>query len=231
MNLPEVIFLDAVGTLFGIRGSVGEIYSNIAGDFGAETEPIEVDRAFITSFRAAPKYAFPNMPEMEIPELEYRWWEDIARNTFARIGAIEQFTDFDRAFSQMYAYFATDEPWYVYEDVLPALERWQAKNIQLGIISNFDTRIDRVLELLGLKNYFKTITISSLAGAAKPDAEIFKVALAKHHCSPHEAWHIGDSFEEDYRGAINCGMKGFWLKRDSLTSNEIDRLHNLDSLG
>jgi putative hydrolase of the HAD superfamily len=219
MNLPKTIFLDAVGTLFGIRGSVGQIYSDIASDFGVKTEAIAVDRAFMASFRAAPKYAFPDIPRTEIPKLEYQWWKNIARNTFTKVGAIEQFTDFDLAFSQMYAYFATDEPWYVYEDVLPALERWQGKNIQLGIISNFDTRIDRVLELLGLKDYFQTITISSVAGAAK------------HHCYPRETWHIGDSFEEDYRGAIDCGIKGFWLKRDSSTSNEIDRLHNLDSLG
>ncbi len=30
--LPKVIFLDAMGTLFGIKGSVGEIYRAIAID-------------------------------------------------------------------------------------------------------------------------------------------------------------------------------------------------------
>jgi putative hydrolase of the HAD superfamily len=49
MNLPKTIFLDAVGTLFGIRGSVGQIYSDIASDFGVKTEAIAVDRAFMAS--------------------------------------------------------------------------------------------------------------------------------------------------------------------------------------
>jgi putative hydrolase of the HAD superfamily len=230
MTLPKVIFLDAVGTLFGIRGSVGQIYGDIASDFGVETDAMEVDRAFLASFRAAPKYAFPNVSTTAIPELEYQWWQDIARATFAKVGVLEQFEDFSRTFTQMYAHFATDAPWYIYDDVLPALNRWQEKNIKLGIISNFDTRLDRVLELLELKDYFQSMTISSLAGAAKPDAAIFEAALAKHNCSPIEAWHVGDSFEEDYRGAINCGIRGFWLNRDALTGNAIDRLHNLDSL-
>ncbi len=36
MEKPQVIFLDAVGTLFGVKGSVGAIYSQIAADFGVE---------------------------------------------------------------------------------------------------------------------------------------------------------------------------------------------------
>lgn len=231
MTLPKVIFFDAVGTLFGIRSSVGQIYRDIARDFGVETDIIELDRAFLASFRAATKYAFPNIPAAAIPELEYQWWQDVARNTFNRVGVLERFADFSSAFTQMYVYFATDAPWFVYDDVLPALKRWQKKEIELGIISNFDTRLDRVLEFLELKDYFQSTTISSLAGAAKPDATIFEAALAKHDCSPTEAWHVGDSFEEDYRGAINCGIRGFWLNRDTLTGNAIDRLHNLDSLG
>jgi putative hydrolase of the HAD superfamily len=230
MNPPKVIFLDAVGTLFGIRGSVGQIYRDVARDFGVETEAIEVDRAFIASFRAAPKFAFPNVSVAGISSLEYQWWEDVVSKTFTKVGAIDRFSDFSQFFGQIYAYFATDRPWYIYDDVLPALKKWQKQNIQLGIISNFDTRLDRVLESLELKDYFQTVTISSIAGAAKPEAQIFTTALAKHDCAPTEAWHIGDSFEEDYRGAIDCGIEGFWLNRGAMASDEIDRLHNLDSL-
>ena len=46
MQQPKVIFLDAVGTLFGIKGSVGEVYGQIAQKFGVEVSLEELDRAF-----------------------------------------------------------------------------------------------------------------------------------------------------------------------------------------
>jgi putative hydrolase of the HAD superfamily len=228
---PKVIFLDAVGTLFGIRGSVGGIYSSIVGNFGVETDEIEVDRAFLASFRHAPKYAFPNTSIEAIPQLEYQWWQEIARSTFNKVGVLDRFENFDLVFEQMYAHFATAAPWYVYNDVIPALQRWQQRGIELGIISNFDTRIDRVLELLELKDYFQSVTISSLAGTAKPDPEIFQTALAKHNCRASQAWHVGDSFFEDYQGAKNVGIQGFWLDREAGSGDVRERLHNLNSLG
>jgi putative hydrolase of the HAD superfamily len=83
----------------------------------------------------------------------------------------------------------------------------------LGIISNFDSRIYQVLAELGLEYFFRSITISSQTGAAKPDAEIFQIALQKHDCSPAQAWHIGDSKKEDYQGAKALGIEAFLIKR------------------
>jgi putative hydrolase of the HAD superfamily len=72
------------------------------------------------------------------------------------------------------------------------------------------------MENLGLKDYFSSVTISTETGAAKPDPLIFEVALAKHQIekSPDLAWHIGDSFGEDYMGASAAGISAFWLNRD-----------------
>ncbi len=39
MEKPKVIFLDAVGTIFGVKGSVGEVYSQIAAEFGVTVAP------------------------------------------------------------------------------------------------------------------------------------------------------------------------------------------------
>jgi putative hydrolase of the HAD superfamily len=66
---------------------------------------------------------------------------------------------------------------------------------------------------LGLEYFFRSITISSHAGVAKPDPEIFQIALQKHDCSPPQAWHIGDSKKEDYQGAKTLGIEAFLIKR------------------
>ena len=113
----------------------------------------------------------------------------------------------------MYQHFATAAPWVVYQDTVSSLQRWQRMGISLGIISNFDSRIYAVLDALDLKKYFQTITISTEAGAAKPNPLIFTTALQKHGCSSEEAWHIGDSRKDDLQGARIAGLQGIWLKR------------------
>lgn len=46
MEKPRVIFLDAVGTLFGVRHSVGEAYRIIAEQFGVNAEAEILDKVF-----------------------------------------------------------------------------------------------------------------------------------------------------------------------------------------
>lgn len=212
-EVPSVIFLDAVGTLFGVKGSVGLIYSEIAHRHGVEVDPAVVDRAFLQAFRAAGTPAFPGSDPSEIQAREFTWWLKVASQTFKQAGVFQQFSDFSAFFSNLYTYFATANPWVVYPDVRPALKRWQKMGIQLGILSNFDSRIYTVLDALGLSSFFSSVTISTEVGAAKPDPRIFTIALQKHHCLPQLAWHIGDRYEEDYQPARALGMRGIWLRR------------------
>ena len=73
MRSPQVIYVDAVGTLFGVRGSVGEQYAKIAMDFNVSLDPRLINRAFYEVFQTAPRIAFPNLPQSDIPNAEYQW--------------------------------------------------------------------------------------------------------------------------------------------------------------
>lgn len=212
--MPKVIFLDAVGTLFGVRGSVGEAYSKVTSKFGVEVSPEILNRAFIQSFASAAPMAFPGIEFAKLPQMEFDWWHKLAIQTFQTAGAFSQFSDFSIFFSELYAYFASAEPWFIYPDVKPALEKWQNQGIELAVLSNFDSRLYSVLKALNLADFFTSVTISTEIGAAKPDIEIFTAALQKHSCKPEEALHIGDSFKADYQGAKNAGIKAIWLNRD-----------------
>lgn len=210
---PKVIFLDAVGTLFGVQGSVGEHYGTIARSFGVEVDSALLDRAFFQAFRAAPPMAFPGASPADIPQHEYDWWKTIAHQTFEQVGAIDRFLHFSAFFEALYQHFATAAPWFIYPDVPRALTYWRDQGIELGVLSNFDTRLYPVLSVLGLDEFFTTVTISTEVGAAKPDPKTFQMALDKHNCSPDRAWHIGDSLKEDYEGAKAVGIRAIWLKR------------------
>jgi len=210
---PKVIFLDAVGTMFEVKGSVGEVYAQIAQQFGVTVPADRVNSAFYQSFKTAPPPVFPDKQPEEIPQCEFEWWEAIARNTFQKVGVLDKFTDFPLYFSQLYRYFATAEPWFIYSDVLQALHHWQELGIELGVLSNFDSRLHSVLQVLDLSKFFTSVTISTEVGAAKPDPQIFTIALSKHQCSADLAWHVGDSLQEDYHGAQASGLRAIWLQR------------------
>jgi putative hydrolase of the HAD superfamily len=212
-QLPKVIFLDAVGTLFGVRGTVGSQYGRVARLFGAVVDDRALDQAFFASFKASPPCEFPGVSADEIPDREYAWWRRIAQETLTATGAIAQLSDFDAFFARLYADFATAMPWFLYPETRKTLIQWRGLGIELGVLSNFDTRLYQVLTALELTDFFTSVTISTEVGAAKPSPHIFEAALHKHRVPPSAAWHIGDSYQEDYLGAKSAGMRALWLRR------------------
>lgn len=214
--LPRVIFLDAAGTLFQVRGSVGQIYAQVATTYGIAVPAAELDWAFRQSFRAAPAMAVTSAVE------EYQWWQTLVRDCFTRLPkhlnhpAIGDFLSspaFDAYFAELFALFATAAPWELLPGVLATLSQWRSQEIKLGICSNFDRRLYTLLDALNLTSYFDSVTISGTLGVAKPDPRIFRHAAAQHgYDLPNlQLWHIGDSYGEDYRGATAAGMTGLWL--------------------
>jgi putative hydrolase of the HAD superfamily len=235
--MTKVIFLDAAGTLFDVRGSVGEVYGQIAKSFGVTVKSEELNAAFSPSFASASPMAFPGIEAAKIPELEFEWWQAVAAKAFEIAGVFHQFSDFSKFFVELYAHFATAEPWFVYPDVLPALNKWQQQGIELAVVSNFDSRIYAVLKALNLAEYFTSVTISTEVGAAKPDSQIFTAALQKHNGIAEDVLHIGDSFKADYCGAKAAGLKAIWLNREQekvesgklpLTETKIEQCSSLD---
>lgn len=229
--LPQVIFFDAMGTLFDLKSSVGEIYQQHALKYGVETDANLLNQAFIESFKSAPPLAFNNIELATIEQQEFDWWKRVVESTFAQIGLLEKFSNFTDFFAEIYGYFSTGDPWYVFADTVSSLRKWSDLGVQLGIISNFDSRLIKVLQTLKLQHFFTSITVSSTAGFAKPNQNIFKIALDKHEIIAHQAWHVGDSMIEDYQGAKNAGINSFWLNRDSNSFNIENQLPNLSSLG
>ena len=230
LEKPRVIFLDAVGTLFGVRHSVGEAYRMIAEQFGVKADAKILDQVFFQCFLSAPSMAFPGVDPGEIPQLEFEWWKAIAEQTFKTVKLYDNFTDFSEFFQSLYDYFQTEKPWFVYSDVTPRLKAWQDQGIELGVLSNFDSRLYPVLDALDLAQFFQTVTISTEVGAAKPSSEIFQIALTKHNCSPEKAWHIGDSLKADYQGANALGIRGILVHREEPPKGILDEYESLEQI-
>lgn len=225
---PKVIFFDAAGTLFGVRGSVGEVYSRIASQYGGEADAAQLQQNFARWFRLQPAMAFPaGTPDDKLREMEKGWWRNLVRAVFADCGS---FRHFDEFFEDVFERFRSSEPWQVYDDVIPTLTELKRRGYRLGIISNFDSRLDDVLRVCELDRFFDSVHISTRVGAAKPDPAIFQAALASHKIEARHAWHIGDSPREDLEGAESSGIKAILIDRNNDYTDNPARITSLSQL-
>jgi putative hydrolase of the HAD superfamily len=215
----QVIFFDAADTLFHVKGSVGEVYVSHARKYGVTAGKEVVQQAFAKAFADAPPPVFAVSDPQEIKSCERMWWFDVVHNVFYRVGMFE---GFDEYFEEVFAYFSRPESWELYPDAVPALRALEARGIELGIVSNFDSRLYDILIGLGIDRFFESVTISSFAGAAKPSAKIFHRALYKHGMEAREALHVGNSLREDAQAAVAAGLGGVFLDRTGKTVRRQD---------
>ncbi|MCP9438453.1 MAG: HAD-IA family hydrolase [Nitrospira sp.] len=210
----RVVFFDAAGTLFRVRGSVAEIYLKYAVQFGFQQKAdslVAIKEAFGRAFREAPPPVFAVTEPAHIKQSERLWWFDIVHNVFYRVGMFERFDDF---FDRVFAVFEDPASWELFPETASILKRLKGQGLELGIISNFDSRLFSVMRGLGIADLFDTVTISSLAQAAKPASKIFHLALNKHAVDPEEALHVGDSVRDDLEGAQRAGLRAILLDRE-----------------
>lgn len=216
----KVIFFDAAGTLFAPREPVGHTYARIARAHGVNATDEAVGAGFRRVFHHAAGLAFgPNRDPVELRQLEYRWWRDLVAKCFEGLGV---FADFNAYFEELFAYFADPDHWQLDAEAPPTLRYLQDRGFSLGMISNFDYRLYRILDGLGLSGYFQSVTISSEAGYAKPAKEIFEIALGKHHVRPDEAMHVGDAEHLDVAGAQSVGIAPVLLDPSAPTPLQIE---------
>jgi putative hydrolase of the HAD superfamily len=225
----EALFLDAVGTLFEVRGSVGKIYSQFGLRHGWNLDDSETDQSFVQAFRAAPPLAFSSLEGTELREAERLWWKDILRKTLK--GTLSE-SNFEQYFSEIFEFFRTADAWRVYPDTRPSLERLCRRGYRLALVSNSDSRLEDVLTALDLNSFFERITLSAKAGAAKPDPAIFHKILEAMRVPASRALHAGDSLDEDIDGALRAGLSAILIDRHDRYSGWTDghRVRNLEEL-
>ncbi len=107
-----------------------------------------------------------------------------------------------------------------YPDAAPTLAVLRAAGLRLAVVSNWDCSLRSVLAELGLAGAVDAVVVSAQVGAAKPDPEIYRVALAELRCRPQEAVFVGDSPDVDVEGARAAGVRGLLLDRQAVTQGD-----------
>lgn len=191
---------DVGGTLIEPWPSVGHIYAEVASRFGVSAAPEQLNRQFAAAWRT--KRGFDYSREA---------WLDLVERSFK--GIAEPLPE--GYFAAVYERFAEADAWRVFDDVLPALDTLAKRGIRLGVISNWDERLEPLLERLGLRQRFEVIVVSCHAGFTKPSPEIFRLTLERLALAPDAVLHVGDSRTEDVSGACAAGLHTRLIQRDA----------------
>lgn len=203
-----VVTFDAAGTLLRPHPSVGAVYREVALCHGCDHPAQLLDQAFRDAFHHVSKD-----PAVLDPERRERdFWNRVVRHAFDSLGRAP--ARFEPFFEELWETFAHGARWRVYEKTEDTLAALRQRGYRLGVLSNWDVRLHRVLAETGLRRHFEAVTISSEAGAEKPDTAIFRRAEAAHAATAAQCLHIGDSLKHDVDGARGASWQVLRVRHD-----------------
>ena len=116
-------------------------------------------------------------------------------------------------FDVLYGRFTSYESYRLFPDVIPTLTACRAAGLTLGVVSNFEEWLERLLDELEVSSYFDVRVISGVEGMEKPDPAIFHLALDRAGVTPADAVYVGDNPVFDTEPAEALGMRGVLIDR------------------
>jgi len=118
-----------------------------------------------------------------------------------------------QAAREIYAEWATNHHFEMYDDVGPVLQALSGRALTLGVISNSHRSLDAFRDHFALNGVIHGAVSSAVHGYMKPHPSIFARALADVGVQPGEALMVGDSLKADVEGALGAGMRAVLLRR------------------
>lgn len=233
LNMGAAIFLDLGQTLIQPTQAVGHVYHRVALGHGVASpgDPQQVQQRFTQAFhrlrqraRAAQVLAYG-----QTEEASCAFWRELV----GQVLELEEDSPTREAiFQDLYGHFATAAAWTVFPDAFPLIRKTRQLGWHLGLVSNWDARISRVLEVTGLALSFDVVISSHAVGFEKPDERIFREACRCLEVVPGRdiVLHVGDTLEEDVEGARRAGLVAFHLDREHRYADAPFRIRSLKEL-
>lgn len=230
MSPIRLVTFDVTNTIIKVCGSVGHNYSKVAAMYGKTVEPENLNSCFGTVYkRHNDLYRNFGVHNGMTP---FKWWANVVVDTFKEAGSDD--SQLEQIAQHLYVMFSTQNGWTVLPNAVHTLEKLKQTGVKLGVISNFDDRLDKILTQLALRHYFDFLLASAVVKVAKPDAEIFNMALKIADLKPEEALHVGDNVKTDYFGAKQAGWNYLLLlDKEKQVPDSVEKstvIHNLDQL-
>ena len=137
---------------------------------------------------------------------------------FTDVGMVD---NFDRFFDEVYETFRDSQGWSLFPETVEVLQELKKRQMKLGVISNFDSRIYSVMESLHIRHFFDAVVLSSETGFSKPDIEIFEAAIDAIGLPPSRILFVGDNLEDDVRAGMRAGLNSILIDRRNRHADQV----------
>jgi len=205
----RAIVFDVGGTLLYPADPVGETYAKHARKYGVKLSPEATETAFREAFRSCSPRAKGAVPR---DGNDRAWWKQVvAKSTIDK--AFPNPEAFETFFEDVYQFFAKPEAWGIYPEVLEVFEDLRDREINLCVLSNWDARLNTVLDGNGLGEFLSNRFISAELGWEKPDAAIYRHVMESLRIKPEAILSVGDDPKNDIEGPKRAGWQAIQIER------------------
>ncbi len=105
----------------------------------------------------------------------------------------------------------------------------RGRGYRMGVVSNADGRVRKLLEDAGLAHFLEIIVDSAHVGVEKPDPRIFLAAAEGMRLSPASCVYVGDLYEIDILGARSAGLRAILIGNCPAPAS-VERVESLPGL-
>jgi putative hydrolase of the HAD superfamily len=205
-----IVFFDAGETLLHPHPSFPELFATTVYDRGyivTASEVAEVQGRLAPHLVELAEESGVEQPSLSA-EGSLKFWKHLYRRLLGEFGI-----DDETMVSRLYEVFSSSASYKLFDDVLPTLAVLTAAGYRLGVISNFEEWLEKMLIELEVGHLFDVTIISGVAGVEKPDPLIYEIALKEAKVAAAEAVHVGDSPVMDVEPSASVGMRTVLLDR------------------
>jgi len=207
--LPQAIFFDLDDTIVSFTASTDMCWRQVCAAYGSQVDGIT-----------------PESLHQAINEYSHWYWQDRERHRRGRQNLPQARRDIvavalknlgvdNLALADQIgdAYTVTrDQAIWLLPGAIDTLDHLQQNGVRLALITNGTSREQRhKIERFNLARFFDCIVIEGEFGVGKPDARVYRHALAQMQLQPDEVWMVGDNLEWDVWGAQQVGISGIWV--------------------
>lgn len=207
MKKYKFIYFDAGLTL--IKNNHEELFSFALEDLGVKRSSDDIKRAYHLANKAAMRDGLLHKSD---------GGKRFAFFFLSFLGVSCSLDDFNNAYIKYKDRFF----WSSYPFTKDTLLDLKKKEYGIGLLSNWDRSLRRILEKEGILKMMDEVVISSEVGYEKPDEKIFSIALEKAAVKAEEALLVGDNYYDDVLGARKVNMDAVLINPGQLGIEEID---------
>lgn len=204
LSAIRAIILDAVGTLIHPDPPAPMVYSQVGKRWGSRHDPDAIKTRFFQAFK---------QEEMTDRRLGWRTSEarEIERWRHIVANVLDGVSNREDCFQALFGHFGRPEAWRCDRATGAVLSGLAQRGFLLGMASNYDSRLYKVLAGKPELRPIEHVIISSEVGWRKPAPEFFAAVCRIVGLPADQILYVGDDLVNDVQGAKSAGLRAVWF--------------------